>query len=243
MINKNNFSEIDNKKRGYFISKIDIEDLAILKNLIEKHFKKIINENYTQKDISFDNYLIKADQAKHGSIFTKSNRVLPKNLFNIAYKELKIFKELKNIFSDFEITDEEKLGYGNFYWRLVRPYPFKDVGPMHKDKWFWDLGSGKIDEKKLKRYKLWISIVGDKSLGFKFVDGSPYMDLKYSSEFRDGIYKPNFDEKIISNKITSLKGSEGTFILFHDELLHGGEVLTNNALRVSIECTFTTSKF
>ena len=113
---------------------------------------------------------------------------------------------------------------------------------MHKDKWFWDLGSGKIDEKKLKRYKLWISIIGDENLGFKFVDGSPNMDLKYSSEFRDGMYKPNFDEKIVSNKITSLKGSQGTFILFHDELLHGGDILTNHTLRVSIECTFTTKK-
>ena len=43
------------------------------------------------------------------------------------------------MFGKFSISDENKLGYGELVWRLVRPNKKDDVGPIHCDKWFWDL--------------------------------------------------------------------------------------------------------
>ena len=155
-------------------------------------------------------------------------------------EKLNLFKNLKEIFPDLQVTDEENIGYGNFYWRLVRPFPNKDVGTMHKDKWFWDLGTGKMDISKFKRYKLWISILGENKLGFKFVPGSVDLNLQYEYKLADG-KKPVFNERSLEkSQINSLTGDNGTYIIFNDELLHGGEILKNNFPRVSIECTFQT---
>ena len=86
-----------------------------------------------------------------------------------------------------------------------------------------------------------ISIHGENKLGFKFVHGSADLNLRYDYKIGDGKKKPVFDEALLEKKqITSLEGEKGTYILFHDELLHGGEILKNNIPRVSIECTFQT---
>lgn len=233
---------VDDKNIGYFISKLDNKDYQLIRNIVEKHFRKLIKKNNNKnRNINFLNYLNEFDQSEHIKLFTKKNRILPKKYLNTLLDKFGLFKKLKKNFKHFKLTDEEKIGYGNFYWRLVRPYPNKDVGTMHKDKWFWDLGTGKMNIKKYKRYKLWISIYGDKNLGFKFVPGSANIKLNYKFKISDGKKKPVFNEKILNkNQIFSLKGEQGTYIIFNDELLHGGEILKNNVPRVSIECTFQT---
>lgn len=240
MIDK--FKNVDDKKIGYFISRLDDHDYKLIRDTVEEHFRKLINNKKKNVDINFLNYLQEFDQSEHISLFTKKNRILPKEYLDLLLDKLQLFKNLRETFEDFKITDEENVGYGNFYWRLVRPYPNKDVGSMHKDKWFWDLGTGKMDNTKFKRYKLWISILGEKKkLGFRFVPGSPNLDLEYDFKYADGKKKPIFNESSISPiQISSLMGEQGTFIIFHDELLHGGEILNNSVPRVSIECTFQT---
>lgn len=239
-----NIENVNDKNLGYFISKLEKKDFELIKNIIKDHFNELINNfKVNDKNINFSNYLDKFDQSNHQILFTKKNRVLPKKYLDILIKKFELFKKLKKLFGDFEITDEENLGFGNFYWRLVRPFPNIDVGTMHKDKWFWDLGTGSMDEKNFTRYKLWISIIGEGKLGFRFVSGSPKLDLKYKTKIADGKKKPVFDESILKSKqITSLKGDAGTFIMFNDELLHGGEILNNKLPRVSIECTFKVKK-
>ena len=238
------FNNVDNRNLGYFISKLDKSDYILLREIIEKHFNKLIKKNLKiDQNIKFSDYLSKFNQANHVNLFSKKNRILPEEYLNILLDNLKIFKIFKKTFKEFTITDEEKIGYGNFYWRLVRPYPEKDVGTMHKDKWFWDLGTGEMDINKYKRYKLWISIDGDSKLGFKFVPGSPNLNLNYKFKIADNKKKPVFDEKILDkNQIVSLRGDRGTYIIFHDELLHGGEILHNEIPRVSIECTIQVLK-
>ena len=239
MIDK--FKNVDDKKIGYFISRLDLNDYNLIREIVEKHFSKLIKNNKKINNINFFNYLEKFDQSDHINLFSKKNRIFKKEYLNLLLDELILFKNLRETFKDFKITDEENIGYGNFYWRLVRPYPNKDVGTMHKDKWFWDLGTGKMDNSKYKRYKLWISIHGENKLGFKFVHGSADLNLRYDYKIADGKKKPVFDEMSLEKKqITSLKGEKGTYIIFHDELLHGGEILKNNIPRVSIECTFQT---
>ena len=44
-------------------------------------------------------------------------------------------------------------------------------------------------------------------------------------------------KKLSADEIVSLEGEKGTFIMFNDELLHTGEILNNNSIRLSIEFT------
>ena len=244
MINTGVLRDLENKDVGFYISKIEKNDHTLLENIVEKHLQNLFEIDYINNSkINFSNYLDKVNQKDHQKILTKKNRVLPKEYLENLLNKLEIFKDLEKIFSKIIITDEENLGFGNFYWRLVRPFPYADVGTMHKDKWFWDLGTGKMNNKIFKRYKLWISIKGEDKLGFKFVPGSANLNLDYKFELKDAKLKPVFDEKSLGkNKINSLKGEKGTFILFNDELLHGGEVLHTHTPRVSIECTFQVKK-
>jgi len=238
---KKDFKKILDKQKGYHISKINKKDYNLIYLIIKNHFKKLLsNSGLSTKKINFSNYAKHSNKLNHPKVFEKKNRILSLKDTNKVIESTTFIKKLKFFFPEMVITDEENLGYPNIYWRLVRPYPFKDAGPMHKDKWFWDLGSGKINEKKFQRIKFWISIVGNiKNLGFRFVPGSADINYKYSSERRNNILKPNFDESIIKKKqIKHLKGPKGSSIIFHDELLHAGNVLKNSSCRVSIEFTF-----
>ena len=67
--------------------------------------------------------------------------------------------KLKSFFGEISISDEENLGYGNIYWRLVRPNEFSDIGPIHRDSWFWELNKNfPRPNFPFQRIKVWIAI-------------------------------------------------------------------------------------
>ena len=247
MINPLNISDVFNKKKGFCFGLLSNDDYNLIIELIENHFKKLIkksNEKFTNKDkINLKNYHNAFKKIDHSSIFTKKNRLLGKKDCEKIIKHTKLFQNLKNIFGKIFVTDEEKVGHSNIYWRCVRPKPYKDVGPFHKDKWFWDLGCGKLN-KNYQRVKIWISILSDnKKLGFRFVKGSAAKNYNYSSEFRHHIVKPIFNDKNLKKKdILSFNGKKGSFIVFNDELLHAGEVIDSKKCRFSLEFTFCYNK-
>ena len=93
-----------------------------------------------------------------------------------------------------------------------------------------------------KRTKFWFCLHadGDKT-GFRYANASHKKSFNYDGEQRDGFVKPTFDESKYDLDIRSLRGGSGTFIVFNDRLLHGGEVLTTDT-RVSLEFTLVTKK-
>jgi hypothetical protein len=245
MINQKSIDDVTNRNVGFFKSKLSADDYLLLNNLIESHFEELlIKNNLDPKKITIKNYLNTSNPESHSELFKKKNRILPKKNYEKFIEESFLIKNLKDLFHNIHITDEENLGYGNIYWRLVRPHPFKDVGPFHKDKWGWDLSTHKIDENKFQRCKIWISITGGDKLGFKFLKNS--VNSNFGFKIKEQSISPSFsfrnlsfDENNISvDEVVSLKGEKGTFIIFHDELLHTGEVLFNNFARLSIEFTF-----
>ena len=244
MIDKNSILNVSNKNIGYFISRINERDHIIIFDLIKSHFEDILEKNnLNSKNINFDNYLNSIDKEKHSKLLIKKNRILSQNYFDEFVKQVSLIKKIKSLYNDITITDEENLGYGNIYWRLVRPHPYKDVGPFHKDKWGWDLSNYKIDNTKYQRFKIWISIIGKDRLGFRFVKNSinnnyNFITKEHSKKSSFSFRNLVFDEKNLSkDEIISLKGEKGTFIMFNDELLHTGEILHNNSVRLSIEFT------
>ena len=141
------------------------------------------------------------------------------------------------IVEPFEVTDEEAVGYPNVYFRAVRARAAADVGPMHKDKWFWDLGHGSIHDGKT-RVKLWIPILQDDAVsGLTIVPGSHRVNFEYNSRREDGTgkMKPVFDQRVVEQRIISAPVRVGEAIIFHDELLHGG--ISTDHPRISAELT------
>lgn len=246
MINIKSIENVTNREIGFFVSKLSEDDYLLLKNLIECHFEDLLKKNnLDNKKITTNNYSSTSNPEKHAELFEKRNRILSKKYYEKFFNESALIKNLKNLFKDIQITDEENFGYGNIYWRLVRPHPLKDVGPFHKDKWGWDMSTYKIDENKFQRCKIWISIIGDDSrLGFKFLPNSvnsnfEFKTKKHSKSSSFSFKNLSIDENSLpTNEVVSLKGEKGTFIMFHDELLHAGEVLFNDFARLSIEFTF-----
>lgn len=240
-----NLSNALNKNIGYVYLSLPKNDIKIIKNIITNSFNKIIlKNNRSKKKITLKNYLNNLSLFKHQKIFTKKARILNKKQFTEVFNHTQIFKKLKQKYPEIQITDEENIGYENLYWRVVRPLPFVDVGPMHKDKWFWDLGNGKVNTKKFQRVKIWISLESSTNkLGLKFVKGSAIKKYKFRSEKRDGKIKPLFNENHIKRKnVISFSKKHGNCIIFNDELLHGGECVKGNKCRMSIECTFIIKK-
>lgn len=215
-------------------------ELEILRALIRKQWLERIYEiapdqiNHFDK-ISMDRYHELTNLIDHRSTWPKLERILPQSAVD-QVRQLPTFKKLADEFGEFMISDEENLGRENIYWRLVRPDSPSDVGPMHADQWFWDLGHGKTP-KGIRRVKIWIAIYCESGKsGFRLVSGSHLRDWPYHGEFRDGLTKPVIDIADNELDIEIFDSKPGDAIVFNDKLLHGGAIggITS---RVSLEFT------
>ena len=145
----------------------------------------------------------------------------------------RLFTEDASLF----ISDEENLGYPNIYWRLVRAGSASDVGPVHADYWFWDLGHGSIPP-GYRRVKTWIPLRQDQDhVGLSIGPGTHRMDFPYEKVFKDGKYKPVFERGPVEHLLIPSPVRVGQAVVFHDRLLHGGEV-SPRELRLSMELTW-----
>ena len=92
MINK--FKNVDDKKIGYFISRLDQYDYNLIRDTVEKHFKELIKKDQKNKssDINFLNYLEEFDQSDHINLFTKTlspfSVTTPKMLLSFRMKSV-----------------------------------------------------------------------------------------------------------------------------------------------------------
>lgn len=135
------------------------------------------------------------------------------------------------------ISDEENLGHPNIYWRLVRAGSASDVGPVHADHWFWDLGHGTIPPGH-RRVKMWLPLRQDPThVGLSIGPGTHRMTFAFEKVFKDGKFKPVFERGPVEHLLVPAPVRVGQAIIFHDRLLHAGEV-SPTQLRLSMELTW-----
>lgn len=153
-------------------------------------------------------------------------------------REMGFFQRLEHEFGDLRVSNEEGLAPEEITWRLVRPRRPEDVGPIHADKWFWDLGHGEVPSAHA-RFKVWIPIAATTGRnGLRVVAGSHLRnDWKYHGEMRDGLLKPVLDEDEATLGAEPLALETGDVLAFHDALLHGGAVNQSTICRISLEFT------
>jgi hypothetical protein len=166
----------------------------------------------------------------------KENRMFSKKSAGLAIGMLKEDPNFNLRETDF-ITDEENLGYSNLYWRCVRANASGDVGSIHADKWFWDLGHGSIP-KGYTRVKTWIPLLQEPGVcGLQILPRSHLENFDYDYKIgNDGKKRPQLiNEAGIKHRMQSAGVDVGSAIIFNDRLLHGG--ISTGSLRISIEWT------
>lgn len=221
---------------GYFVGQLNPQDLKVFQTSVFEHFcAKMSNECNGFSSFEELKFYHKFSPANHDEIWGKTNRIFSRGCFE-RIRKTTILESFFSSFEGLDISSEEFGKYPEIYFRLVRPSPFMDIGPMHVDKWFWDL-SESVPEISFKRVKFWCSLLGeDANTGFQLVKKSHKMKFQYGQEIRHGKPKPVFNINDYDVQVEALEGGEGTFIIFDDELLHGGYQL-NSLTRVSCEFT------
>ena len=224
--------------------KLEEAELEEIQNLIRRSWEGHLISTYPQhealiRQTALDDYHRIAAHFDHSSIWPKRVRLFePQAVSKI--KAFDFFKSLHDMFGDFIVSNEEEIYPEEIYWRLVRPLPegSADIGPIHADAWFWDLGHGKTPEQHT-RVKFWASVFNEAGAsGFTFVPGSHLKRYAFAGEERDGYVKPKIAVPESELETTPFRGEPGEVILFNDQLLHGGfhsPVATKT--RVSFEFT------
>lgn len=224
---------------------LKLEELKFIKNLIENqaydhifnNSKKTIQDIKKERNLS--NYHLDHSDLDHSKIWKKNSRILFKE-DALKFKKQKFFNKLNSIFGEFIVSDEHNLGYENFVWRIVRPNSKNDIGPPHRDCWFWNLNPDfRGPNFEFFRIKVWIPIYCEYGLSGLAIEPFSHkrFDIDYDSIYLDGIHKPRIkkDQKI---NLKLIKSKPGEAIIFHDKLLHCGmnKIEATNT-RVSIEFT------
>jgi hypothetical protein len=177
----------------------------------------------------------------HSTLWPKANRFLSPDHVCL-FRQTSLFEALQAEFGFFQISDEDNIGYEEVYWRLVRPNQPCDVGPLHADAWFWELGQMPVPPDH-HRVKVWTAIFCDPGMnGFRYVPGSHKNNYPYYGEYRFGSLKPQSDLVEDELEIEAFVSHPGESIIFHDRLLHGGIKGSGNT-RVSLEFTIFVPSF
>lgn len=171
----------------------------------------------------------------HGSTWIKKYRIFSTEVAE-KIRKMSLINSLEAAFGPIDIVDEENIGHEEIDWRLVRPNQLSDIGPLHADKWFRDLGHGVNPPEGKKAIKIWVAICCESGLnGLKVVPDSQKIDWRYHGEFRHGFVKPQIDEDEQSLNAILLSTKSGDAVVFHEKLLHGGALNKGNLTRVSLE--------
>ncbi len=209
-----------------WLYRLQIEDSNIIKH---------INKN----NLEIEDYHLLSEKIKNNNIWNKISRVLPPS-FADWISSSSFYKKLKEDFGEFEVSDEENFGWPNFYWRIVRPNQSNDIGPLHRDSWFWKLNkSFKKPSYKFKRIKVWMAIITEPGLNGLMIEEYSHKrnDIKWSGELRHNIQKPVLITELSELKPVLIDREPGQLIVFHDDLLHGGAINMGKKSRISLEFT------
>ena len=207
-------------------------DLLSKNNLIPNDSQLSILDSY--KNISNDDWI---------RLFNKENRTLKRKYaepinayFNKYLTELLGCKV--------QIRDILKKGYPSFSFRIVRPLYESDIGPMHADQWFIDIGATKGEKSNNKKQiiKFWVPInVDSETSNLIIIPNSHKNKEKYKYDIiktKNGI-KPLIRDEFDKKTIYMIKNKNGFPIIFHMNLIHGGAINNDKDCRLSLEFEFS----
>ncbi len=232
---------------GYVIDRILTEDdLLDLRRRINEQIKNILKQHDPEASCMIEDeadplsfYHKLGARPEHGTTWIKANRLLSEQ-DSEWFENTASIKALRESLAAVGVSDEEQIGRSNYYWRLTRPSAGEDVGPVHRDEWFWllnnDFGHNLTG---LKRVKVWIAIQTEQGMNGLLVQPGSHKreDLVWEGRFASSIKKPVLKTDLDPSSMILLPTPPGYGVIFHDKLLHGGALNQSNLCRCSIEFT------
>ena len=209
----------------------------ILKNISDRIHRQInIPARWEEFILRYKYY-----ESLHASIKNKENRIFTEQQAHYV-KKSSICKIVAENIGNFMVSQEELSRYPEFTWRLVRPNEPSDIGPLHADRWFWEVNKawGNIYPNNFKRTKVWIPIESEKDKnGLRILRYSHQDVCRYTYKVHCHKYKnkpvinlpPNDDE------LELIDIEPGSLLIFDDNLIHGGALNKGCYPRISLEFT------
>ena len=220
--------------------KLEQNEVELAKNFIKEQWISVIRTHEPSlwkqfAKIGIERYHELAHLLNHKSIWKKSNRIFSKEAVE-AVRSMSIIKNIEKAYGPVIIVDEENIGYEEIDWRLVRPNHLEDVGLLHADDWFLQLGHGVMPPSEMKAIKVWVALCCEPGFnGLKVVPNSHKREWRYHGELCHGFIKPKIDENEKNLLVELLNTSSGDVIVFHDRLLHRGATNRGKYCRISME--------
>lgn len=229
--------------RGYWVGPLLTDsEVAGLRDLIRRRFLDRIavlapNSIDHFAGASLTHYHREAHRIDHASAWPRHARLMDRD--GVAFVERSSFmRRLRAVFGSAEISNEIEGSTPEIVWRLVRPGASDDIGPLHADRWFWEINRWPIPPGR-RCIKVWLMVHGNPGrAGLRVVPGS-HNDGRwaYGVERRHGMDKPVFDEAAAGIAPALLVTPPGSAVVFSYALLHGGAVTEGDQCRVSVEFT------
>ena len=233
-------SEVETGVGFYLEFKLNKNEIELAKFLIREQWLSTIKKHYPAyfhqfSKIEIEQYHTLAHLVDHGFLWTKPNRIFSREAI-ATIRSMSLIKNLECAYGPVLIVDEENIGYEEIAWRIVRPHQSLDVGPMHADDWFLQLGHGVAPPPGMKAIKVWVALCCEPGLnGLKVVRDSHKKTWRYHGEFRHGFIKPQFDENEDDLNVELLNTKAGDVVIFNDKLLHAGAINRGRCCRISME--------
>ena len=237
---------------GYSLDlEISKEELLSIKNFIYEQWlnRLLIEDSKTVKKItsdglSIEHYHLIDKNIDHHKVWSKRSRILLPS-FHDWILTTNFHNNLMDNFGIYVVSDEENLGWPNYYWRITRPMESKDIGPVHRDSWFWEINEHfQKPEYPFTRIKVWIAIFTEIGKNGLLIEPNSHRrkDIIWESVNKDGIKKPSLQNKSNDLMMKLINTKPGQVIIFNDNLLHGGSPNKGRNSRVSLEFTMLVKK-
>jgi hypothetical protein len=237
----------DIETTGYSVcDPIDIADFDLIFSQIDKQWRCVLSakspdvrRQIVKRSVHIEDYHSYCTDDLHSVLWPKTSRKLHCQAAEMVLAS-KFLSHLSSLLGEFSISDEENLGFPNLYWRLVRPNKYEDIGPPHRDSWFWEFNSSfKQSISYKRRLKVWIATSTVPKLIGLLVSKYSHLDptINYVSEPRHGINMPLLADPNRDYGLELLNLKPGQAVVFHDNLLHGGAI--NRSLKTRISLDFT----
>ncbi len=225
-----------NTGRGFSLDVLTADELAMVRETITSQYLDQLGAvdpelRTSAARVGIDNYHTQPIPFEHGSFWSKEKRVLGESTLRV-FAEMGFFRRIRALLPSANIYPDDLM------WRIVRPGAPDDVGPVHADKWFWDVGNGSLPD-GTSRFKIWIAVFTEPGLNGLSVKSHSQMSdrWKHHFEFKHGTMKPVLDETPEELEMEILPLKPGEMVFFHDALLHGGVLNRGTGCRVSVELT------
>ena len=238
--------EINSGKGFLTLPKVDKNVLNFISLSIEDTLEELLNTN--KDKLKRNTYFRSLDSHKYlsnkdwTSMFNKRSRSFKREYaIPISNFFKKYLEEILN--TKIEFSDELSLGFPCISFRIIRPLNENDIGSLHADQWFIDIGVTPKRKAKVKSQlvKFWMPVEVEAETSNLLLIPNSHKDknkFQYDVIKTNNGIKPLIKDNFNKNVISMIKNKNGQPLIFNMNLIHGGAVNKSKICRVSIEFEF-----